>query len=291
MDFIQRLLKKVDAYQRKRVLLSFPYAVIKKYGEDQGGYQAALLTYYGFLSLFPLLLVLTTLTQWLLRGDSHVRSRIVASATSYIPILGSQLQNSSHGFSKTGLPLIIGLLALAYGTRGVADAFRHTVNTVWEVPITERSGFFPALARSFSIIGLGGLGFLGSAIIASYATTSGHDYELRILYVAISAFVLFGSFLFVIKTALSMRVSLKEIWVGAAVATVGLLILQALGVYIITHELKNLNNLYGTFAVVLGLLFWLYLQTKLVVYAIEIDAVRIMKLWPRNIFSEDSRRS
>jgi membrane protein len=283
MNFIERRLRKVDSFQQRHPIVSFPYAVIKKYGQDQGGYQAALLTYYGFLSLFPLLLVLTTLTQWLLGGDSHLKARIINSTTTYLPIIGSQLQQSTHGFSKTGLPLILGLLVLIYGARGVADAFRHTVNNVWQVPTTERSGFFPALLRSFSIVCLGGLGFLSSAIIASYATSSGHDYELRLVLIVVSALVLFGSFLFVIKTALNKPVGLEKLWVGAAVASLGLLILQALGGYIVIHELKNLDNLYGTFAVILGLLFWLYLQARLVVYAIEVDTVRVLKLWPRSI--------
>jgi len=284
---MERGLKKLDRFQRKHPVLGFPYAVVKKYGQDQGGYQAVLLTYYGFLSLFPLLLVLTTLAQWLLGGDSHLRARIINGATTYFPIIGNQLQHNVHGFSKTGLPLLVGLLVLIYGARGVADAFRNTINHVWRVPTTERSGFFPALGRSFSIVFIGGLGFLGSAVIAGYATSSGHDNGLRALFITVSAFVLFASFLFVIKTALTKPVTLRQIWVGAAIATVGLLVLQSLGGYIITHELKNLDNLYGTFAVVLGLLFWLYLQTQLVVYAIEIDTVRVLKLWPRSLLGDD----
>ena len=282
MDFINHRLKRIDIFQRAHPIFGFPYAVVKKYGEDQGGYQAVLLTYYGFLSLFPLLLVLTTLAQWLLRGDSHLRTRVITGATTYFPIVGSQLQHNVHGFSRTGLPLIIGLLVLIYGLRGIGDAFRHTVNHVWRVPHAERSGFFPAIARSFSIVFFGGLGFLGSAIIASYATTAGHNYGLRASFITFSALVLFVSFIFVIKTALNKQVGFHQIWVGAAVATIGLIVLLSLGGYIITHELKNLDNLYGTFAVVLGLLFWLYLQIRLVVYAIEIDSVRILRLWPRS---------
>jgi hypothetical protein len=65
------------------------------------------------------------------------------------------------------------------------------------------------------------------------------------------------------------------------------MILQALGTYLITHELKHFNNLYSTFAVVLGLLYWLFLQTQIIVYAIELDSVRVLGLWPRAINQED----
>jgi membrane protein len=286
MNFIERYLHKIDRYQQKHPAIAFSHAVVKKYSEDQGGYQAALLTYYAFLSLFPLLLVFTTIAQWLLGADSHLRTRVINGATTYFPIIGSQLQHNVHGFSKTGLPLLIGLLVLLYGARGVADAFRHMVNHVWRVPITERSGFFPALGRSFSIVFLGGFGLISSAIVASYATSSGRDYGLRALFIAISAIVLLASFLFVIKMALNGPANIRQIWLGATIATVGLLILQSLGGYLITRELKNLNSLYGTFAVVLGLLFWLYLQTQIIVYAIEIDTVRTLKLYPRSFLGK-----
>ena len=280
---INKRLKAIDTFQRSHTSTAFPYAVIKKYSEDQGGYQAALLTYYGFLSLFPLLLVLTTLLQWLPGSDSHIRARIISGATNYFPIVGVQLQRSVHGFSKTGLPLIIGLLVLVYGARGIADAFRHTANQIWRVPLHERSGFFPALLKNFKMVVGGGIGFLGAAVMASYAGATGHDYGLRLLFLAINLILLFGSFQLVMRIALAKKVSFRDIWVGAAVATIGLFILQNLGGYIITHELKNLDNLYGTFAVVLGLLFWLYLQTQLIIYAMEIDAVRVLKLWPRSL--------
>jgi len=282
IDFSKRL-STLDRLQRSFRPTAFSYAVIKKYGEDHGGYQAALMTYYGFLALFPLLLILTTLLQWLPGSGSHVRSRIITDATNYFPIIGTQLQHSVHGFSKTGLPLLIGLVILLYGARGVADAFRHTANNVWRIPLNKRSGFWPALTKNYSIVFGGGAGFLAAAVAASYAGGAGHNYGLRILFLAVNLTLLFVSFQFLMRVALARKVRFRDIWVGAAVATVGLFILQNLGGYIITHELKNLDSLYGTFAVVLGLLFWLYLQTQLVVYAMEIDTVRVLKLWPRSL--------
>lgn len=285
---ITKRLRKIDKFQQRHGFTGFTYAVIKKYGDDEGGYKAALLTYYGFLSLFPLLLILTTVTQWLLQDESQLKQRIIKGATNYLPIVGTQLQHNVGGFSKTGLPLLIGLLVLIYGLRGVADVFRHTVNDVWRVPTTDRSGYFPALARSFSIVVFGGLGFLGAAVVASYGTASKQGWALRSLFISISALLIFLSFMFIIKMALNRPTRmLKNIWVGAAVATIGLLVLQSLGGYILAHELKNLDNLYGTFALVLGLLFWLYLQTQLIVYAIEIDTVRMLKLWPRSLLKRD----
>jgi membrane protein len=48
-----RVVDAVDAYQRAHRWPGFPLAVICKFGDDQGPYLAALITFYRFLPLFP----------------------------------------------------------------------------------------------------------------------------------------------------------------------------------------------------------------------------------------------
>jgi membrane protein len=131
MHRLQKNLLRIDGFQQKHSFLAFSYAVIKRYGEDQAGYQAALLTYYAFLSLFPLLLILTTVTQLISSNNPALQSSIVHGVTDYFPILGSQLSDHIHGLHKNGLALIIGLVVILYGARGVADVFRGGVNQIW----------------------------------------------------------------------------------------------------------------------------------------------------------------
>ena len=66
---LRRVLTTLDAHQRTRRWLGFPIAVVYKFADDQGPYLAALITYYGFLSLFPLLLLLVTILGFVLQGD------------------------------------------------------------------------------------------------------------------------------------------------------------------------------------------------------------------------------
>jgi membrane protein len=54
---VNRIIARADRLQREHGVLGFPYAVVKKYGDDAGGRQAALITYYGFLSVFAVLLL------------------------------------------------------------------------------------------------------------------------------------------------------------------------------------------------------------------------------------------
>jgi YihY family inner membrane protein len=286
MNVIQKVVNRFDGFQRRHGFISFPLAVMRKYGEDEAGYRAALLAYYGFLSLFPLLLVLTTILK-VLHSDNELRQRIIHHVTDYFPVIGNELSSNVHTLGNTGLTLAIGIVLTLYGARGVADVLRSTVNHVWQVPHNKRPGFPNSLFRSLGIIIFGGLGLIVAPIISGYTFGFGHNLFFRIWTLVLTAIFLFTIFQFVARAASAVRRPFKDVWVGSAVATVLLMILQALGTYLITHELKHFNNLYSTFAVVLGLLYWLFLQTQIIVYAIELDSVRVLGLWPRAINQED----
>ena len=118
---IEILLKKIDNFQQKHRPIAFPVAVIKKYGDDEGPYLAALIAYYGFLSLFPLFLVTTTVLQLLFKNHEHLRTRVTEGISHYFPVISNHFQSDIHSYHKTGLALIIGILITLYGARGGAD--------------------------------------------------------------------------------------------------------------------------------------------------------------------------
>lgn len=276
--------KKANTYQQKFHLLAFIIAVAKKYSEDSAGRQAALLTYYTYLSLFPLLLILTTITDALVGDGSKAGGTVIKGLTNYFPLLGNQLSQHVHSLHETGLALVVGVLFLLYGTRGVADAFIHGVQHIWMAP--EKSGgpnFYKRLYRSFSLVFIGGFGLLAASILAGLTSSADHTFLFRILSLVVNFFILFWLFRIVLDISLPRHVSPQETRTGAAVAAIGLLILQSLGGYIIAHELKHLSALYSYFALPLGLLFWIYLQSQVLFYSIEIAIVKSQKLWPRSL--------
>jgi YihY family inner membrane protein len=283
MNIIQRTVKHFNTFQQRHPKISFLYAVIKKYSDDEAGYQAALMAYYGFLSLFPLLLVLTTVIKLTFGSDSGLRRSIIDGATQYFPLVGQDLEKSVHGMGGTGLVILVGILFTLYGARGVADVFRSVVNHVWEVPYVRRIGFPWSLLRSLRMIIVGGAGLLAAPLISGYATAAGHGPGFWLVSVGITFIILFGVFLYLIHTSLPSKTTFHNMWPSALMAAIGLQILQALGAVLVTRELKHLDSLYGTFAVVLGLLFWLYLQAQVIVYALEAGTVRALKLYPRSL--------
>ncbi len=287
MKTLSTALGKIDNWQRRHHWPAVTYAVIKKYGEDESGYQAALLTYYAFLSLFPLLLVLTTLASLLASHHPELQHDVIKGTTSYFPVLGNQLSDHIHSLHKNGLALIVGILFTLYGTRGIADVFRRGVQNIWSVPRAQRIGFPQTILSSLVIIIVGGLGFIIASISTGLAASAGHGAGFRLLSAAVNLFILFWLFTFLLNHCLPRHVPIKDTRSGALAAAVGLIILQALGGYLLKAELQHLDVLYSYFAIALGLLFWIYLQAQILYYAVTLAAVRAQRLWPRNIIGTD----
>ncbi len=283
MRQLARLIAWFNSYQQRHRPLAFSYAVIKKYGEDTAGSHAALLTYYGFLSLFPLLLVLTTITDSLVGSHPHLEATLIKGITGYFPLLGSQLSSHVHGLHSSGLALVVGIVFTLYGARGVADAFRQGIQHVWQIPKAQHDGFPTSLFKNLGIIIIGGAGFIAASVCAGLTSSAGHGLAFRGLSLSVNLFLLFWLFTFLLNFSLPRPVPKREIQIGAAVAAIGLVLLQSIGGYILARELKSLDALYSYFALALGLLFWIYLQAQLFYYAVEIAIVRSRKLWPRSV--------
>jgi YihY family inner membrane protein len=283
MKIFKTAINKLDNWQQRHIWSALAYAVIKKYGEDESGRQAALLTYYGFLSLFPVLLVLTTVTSVLASTHPGLHDDVIRSTTTYFPVLGNQLADHINTLHRNGWALVIGIVFTLYGARGVADVFRRGVQQIWQVPKNQRMAFPRTIPNSLAIITVGGAGFVIASISTGLAASAGHGLAFRLLPVAVNLFILFWLFTFLLNTCLPRHVPIRDTRSGALAAAIGLIILQALGGYLLKTELKRLDALYSYFAVALGLLFWIYLQARLLYYAVTLAAVRAQRLWPRSL--------
>jgi membrane protein len=280
---VQKIIQRLDNFQRRYRFTAFAYAVIKKYDEDDTGHQAALLTYYAFLSLFPLLLVLTTLTEFITTSHSELQSTIIKGTTNYFPVLGDQLSAHVSTLHKSGLALAIGILFTLYGARGGADAFRNSMQHLWKIPKSKRDGFPRSTLKSLYIILIAGIGFAVASLSVALAGTAGQGLTFKALSIIINLLVWSGLFILLINISLPKHVPFKETRAAALTAAVGLVILQVAGGYLLKNELKHLDALYSYFALALGLLFWIYLQVQVLFYAIEVAAVRSHGLWPRSL--------
>lgn len=292
MNIVQKTIGGIDAWQRRHKYPAFLYAVIKKYSDDQAGYQVALVTYYGFLSLFPLLLVLTTVAGMIGQSNPEFGQELIKSVSSYFPVFGQALDDSVRSLGKNGPALIIGLLFALYGARGSADAFRNAVNHIWHIPVAKRSGFPRSLIRSLGIIIGGGGGFILAAVVAGWTANANRGWSSAVATVVVNLVLLFAVFMLIFRLSLPLSISLKKFRISAIICAVGIAVLQMVGVIILSSQAEHLSSTYSAlFVTTLGLLAWIYLQMQVVMYAIEIATVRNGKLWPRGLTGDQPTKA
>lgn len=277
MRAIQDALKRIDAIQQRYPVLGFPYAVVKKFGDDQAGYLAALVAYYAFFSLFPLLLVLVTIMGFVLRHHATLRSQIEATVQKQIPVIGfSQI----HQLKGSLLALAVGLVFTLVAGIGVIQAFQHAMDDVWGVPIRRRPNFLTSRLRALLMLGVLGAATLGATVASSLGNLGGVFFFVGAVgSVLLNIAIVEVAF----KVLTSADVSWRNALPGAVVAGIALTLLQTGGSLFIAHQLKHANQTYGTFALVIGLLSWLYLGAEITLYAAEINVVQARHLWPRSI--------
>src|ERR1700709_2299149 len=168
------IVRRLDATQRQFKPSAFVFGVAKKFGDNRGGALEAELTYYGFLSIFPALLILTTVLGFI--GNRDVSKSVIGSTLSQFPVLGEQIgKNVAHPLSGSGIGLVFGLLLLFYGLLGSTQAAQNAMAQVWNVPAVKRPGFFPRLARGALFIGTLGTGMVVSALLSGLVTVAGQS--------------------------------------------------------------------------------------------------------------------
>ncbi len=284
MGSIERLVRRIDARQQRTPFLAFPFAVVKKFGDDRAGGLAALMAYYGFVALFPLLLLLVTLLGLALRGNESLQRRVLQSALSDFPIIGDQLRTNIHSLRLSGVGLVIGILGLIWGSLGMTQAAQHAMAQVWNVEGKDRPPFVARLARGLLFIALLGLDVVLIAGLAELGTFgSGRALWFRVVNLVIAAALNVGVFIASFRLLTPKQVARHDLVPGAALAGLAFTALQIGGTYLVTHQLRHTSQVYGFFAIVLGLLSWLYLSAEITLYAAEINVVRVRRLWPRSI--------
>jgi membrane protein len=284
----KKALHAVDRRQQETPWLAFPVAVWKKFGDDQAGHLAALIAYYAFASIFPLLLVLVTVLDLVLGHNPALRQKVLGSAFGQFPVIGAQLKSNVHSLPGTGLALVIGFVLTLLGTLGVASAAQNACNTAWGVPIVRRPGFPLSALRSIAMIVVVGSGIIATTLLSGLAGGAAASVlsgpAAYIGAIAVSLLLNIGLFWLGFRLATASEVRRNELFLGAVLAAIAWQILQLLGGYLVAHSLARSNSLYGIFGVVLGLLAWLYLQAEFTLYAVEAAVVKARRLWPRTLF-------
>ncbi len=287
MNFRARL-EAFDRYQQGHRWLAVPVAVVKKFSDDQAGSLAALIAYYGFFSLFPLLLVFVTVLGYVLQGDPGLQASASNGILQQFPIVGPTIGRNVQALHGNVSSLVIGIAGALYGGLGVTNASQNAFNKVWAVPLKERPNFIQTRLR-----GLGVLAFLGVLFIissgASGLVTGGLGGVLAVVGgIAFSLLVNVCLFLSAFRLLTAAEIETRCLIQGVLVASVLWEVLQIAGGIYVGHVLRHANATYGVFGTVIGLISWLYLGAQATLYAAEINVVRARRLWPRSLLNDPS---
>ncbi len=283
-DGISRALDRADAFQQSHRLLAVPGAVVRKYSDDRAGGLTAQISHAAFLAVFPMLLVLLTVLGIVLDGHQSLQNDIVNSALHQFPVIGSDLKNNVHQLSTANtLALVIGVVWLFYGCMRLSRSSQVMMAAVWDIDRHDLPTFWHWLPRAAGFLAVLGLGFIAGGAAAGFGAFGRLGPASAPIGLALSLVVnvlmYWGAFVAVVHIPRNER----AVWPGAVFGGTGWTILQFAGALLVNHQLRHLSNLYGTFATVLGLIWWLALGALVTVYAAEFNVVLVRRLWPRSV--------
>lgn len=273
--------KRFDRYQQSRTWLAIPVAVVRKFGDDQAGNLAALVAYFAFFSLFPLLLVMTTILGFVFQHNLSAQQSIENSVLGQFPVVNKTIE--LHALTGKVSSLVIGLITSLLGALGVTRAVQNAFDRVWAVPMKDRADFLKSRLRGLALITALGLLFIVATAVTGF--TSGiHGPAGKIGAILVGLAVNFCLFLAAFRFLTAAAVPLRCLWTGVSVAAVFWEVLQFFGGYYVNHVLRHASPLGSEFATVIALIVFLHLGAQVTLYAAEINVVTSRKLYPRSLF-------
>jgi YihY family inner membrane protein len=277
-------LSRVDRFQQRHRRVSFLAAVIKKFGDDQAGQLAALISYYAFVSIFPLLLVFVSVLGFVIHGDPVQQQKVLNGTLGQVPLL-SNLITASHGkLNGSSAALGIGTVTAVLGGLGVTNAAQNAFNQIWHVPYKQRPDFLKARLRGLGLLVILGTLVIASTAAAGFATAATHGPLAEVGSIALALVFNLMLFATAFKLLTAADVALRDLTPGIVTAAIGWQIVQHLG-GLWARKFQHEAAAYGTVTLVLSLLALLYLGAQITIFAAEINVVRLRRLWPRSLFS------
>lgn len=282
MKLVDNTLDRFDVFQRRHRWAGFPMAVMKKFGDDRAGNLASLLALYGFLSMFLLLMVFVTILGIVLHGNTKLQGDLVHSILGQFPVIGDQIK--VHALDRSGLALVIGIVGALYAGLGVIRVGQTAMDDVWNVPRKSRPNFWSSILRSLLMLAVAGVAVVGATVLSGLAAAaSGFGVWAKIGGILGATALNIGVFVLSFRILTVARVSWRDVLPGAVLAGVTWQILLLTGAYLVGHQIKNASPVYGVFALVIGLLWWLKMGAQVTLYGAEVNVVRTRHLWPRGL--------
>ena len=276
----------VDDFQRRHPVIGFPLGVIYKFFDDQGNYLAAMLTYYAFVAIFPLMLLGTSILGFVLGAKPEWQEDILNSALSQFPIIGDQL-GRPEGLTGSAAGVVFGSLAALYGSLGLAQSLQNAMHVAWSVPRNSRPNPLYARVKSLLLLSTAGAALLTVTVVSTIASTTTAFFEVGSKWLLTPLTVLIvGTMLTILfRFAATGQHSFRHAAPGGFALALMWQLLQLLGALYVSEVLVDTTAMTKTFGLVLGLIGFLFTGAVMAVLAMEINVVIARRLYPRALLT------
>lgn len=262
-------------WRRRLPWLDHLIRAYSRYSDQRGDNLAGAITFFGFLSFFPLIALVSAIVGYAAQVDVEVRSYVEQTLNELLPGLSGQLHLDQIHARSTG---VIGLVVLLFTGIGWIGVLREALQDMWLRPRADRGNF--VLNKLMDVLVLAGLGIgllasvalsgLASSATASALSSVGLEGTGASVFVRLLALLVAVVFDTVIFALLFARLSganesLRKMLRGALFAAVGFEVLKQAGTLLVSHTTSN--PVYGIFAVIVGLIVWINVVARFTLFA------------------------
>jgi membrane protein len=275
-------LEKLDAAQKRSRAGSIAMATVKKFSEDSTTNLAAMVAFWAFFSIFPLLMVLVAVLGYVLPASE--KAGVLDKVAEMFPLLSAK--DVAH-LTGAWWALLVGGVSALWSGIGAVRTMQTALNSVWEVPYHKRPHLREQILRSLAILATIGVGLVLTTLISGYVTSSANDIGIgvggRIAGYVISILLDIGLFIAAFRMLTERPVSLRDVLPGALLSGIVFFVLQELSAFIIARHLHSAQSTYGHFATVITFLWWFYLQAIVTLLGAQLNVVLKERLYPRSL--------
>ena len=283
-------LDRLDSYQQRHPALGVPIAVVRKFAEDESINSAAVIAFWAFFSIFPLLLIFVTLLGYFL--PPKLQGDVMGSVAGFLPLLST---DSIGHLSGQWWTLVVGILSALWSGSFVVIATQSAFNSVWEIPYVHRPSISTQIGRSLGALGAIGLGLVLSTVISSYiigaATGANLGVVARLAGYLIPLALDITLFFVAFRLLTDRDVATRDVLPGALLSGIVFWLLQQLSSLIIVRYLHTATSFYGDYATVITILWWLYLQSIVTLLGAQLNVVLKQRLYPRGLVGTPTTES
>lgn len=264
---------RLQPLRRRSRLADFVLDTIDGYSRHRTGRNASLLAYAGILTVFPLLLAATTVLGLVLEGNEGLREDIIDSALSKIPVVGDTIERNQGSLPSSGWALALGLLGAVWGSLRAFVALQNALDDIWEID-EGHANFLVQRGRALVGIGVVFLTQLGSVVLASVISHAGLPRTGQFLLTIGGLVLNVGVVALMYRYLTSYDATWRMVWPGAAFTGVLFTALQLVGTNVMTRQVADANEVYGTFGALIALAVWISLHGLVALVGAEINATR-----------------